>query len=39
MTGPVVVSIVGRTGSGKTTFLVGLLRELKRRGHHPQAAA
>jgi len=33
MTRPVVVSIVGRPGSGKTTFLVGLLRELKRRGY------
>ena len=30
---PVVVSIVGGPGSGKTTFLVGLLRELKRRGY------
>ncbi len=30
---PVVISIVGGPGSGKTTFLVGLLRELKRRGY------
>jgi len=30
---PVVVSIVGRSGSGKTTFLVALLRVLKARGY------
>lgn len=30
---PVVVSIVGRPGSGKTTFLVGLVKALKARDH------
>ncbi|MBI4295245.1 MAG: molybdopterin-guanine dinucleotide biosynthesis protein B [Chloroflexi bacterium] len=30
---PPVVSIVGRSGVGKTTFLEGLLPELKRRGY------
>lgn len=30
---PDILSIVGKSGSGKTTFLEKLLRELTRRGH------
>jgi molybdopterin-guanine dinucleotide biosynthesis protein B len=30
---PPVVSVVGRSGSGKTTFLTGLIPALKARGH------
>jgi molybdopterin-guanine dinucleotide biosynthesis protein B len=30
---PFVISIVGRPGSGKTTFLIGVVRALKARGY------
>jgi molybdopterin-guanine dinucleotide biosynthesis protein B len=33
MNSPPVVSVVGRSGSGKTTFLTGLIPVLKARGH------
>ena len=28
-----IVSVVGKSGAGKTTFLEGLIREIKRRGY------
>ena len=30
---PVIISVVGNTGSGKTTLIVKLVRELKKKGY------
>ena len=30
---PVIISVVGNTGSGKTTLIVKLVREFKKKGY------